>query len=141
MVDSLPREVLGSDARALSGHIWPEGARGSTRHTILKTYNRITQSFTGSGVRQQHVDLLPSGFLIVAEHHRIPALAALDDIRRDLTREVDAALVDLFKPRLKSALETDLGVRIRVVLWDYDPATSVAATTCLLAAGDEPVEG
>ncbi len=45
---------------------------------------------------------------------------------------VDAALLDVYKARLKEGIEALLGQRVRVVLKDYDPTTQMSATVILL---------
>jgi hypothetical protein len=115
------------------------GARsaGQLKQEILRVYNAVNQSIAGVGVRRQRVDLLGDRILIVAEHQRIPALAALDPTRRSLTREVDIAIVDESKHRLTAGLEEALGIRILTILKDYDPGTQLAGTLVLL---EEPLE-
>ena len=107
---------------------------GELKQLILRIYNSVNQSVSGMGVRQQRVDLLGDSILVVAEHQRIHALAALDDTRRQLTREVDVALIDRYKDLLKTELETVLGVGVRTILKDYDPVTQLACTLVVLDA-------
>jgi hypothetical protein len=107
---------------------------GELKQLILRIYNAVNQSVSGMGVRQQRVDLLGDRILVVAEHQRIRALAALDDTRRQLTREVDVALIDRYKHLLKEELEAVLGVGVRTILKDYDPVTQLACTLVVLDA-------
>ena len=107
---------------------------GELKQLILRIYNSVNQSVSGMGVRQQRVDLLGDSILVVAEHQRIRALAALDDTRRQLTREVDVALIDRYKHLLKQELEAVLGVGVRTILKDYDPVTQLACTLVVLDA-------
>jgi hypothetical protein len=83
---------------------------GELKQLILRTYNATNQQVWGTGVQQQRVELLEDRILVVAVHQRSPALAALDASRRDLTRQLDVALVDLYKELLKPQLERLLGV-------------------------------
>lgn len=105
---------------------------GEWKQLVLRIYNAVNQAVTGVGVRRQRVDLLGDRILVVAEHQRIPALAALDPTRRTLTREVDTALVDLYKNILTKELEDALGIGVRTILKDYDPATELACTLVVL---------
>lgn len=105
---------------------------GELKQLILRTYNATNQAVWGTGVREQRVDLLGDRVLIVAVHQRVPALAALDDTRRDLTRQVDVALVDHYKGVFSAELERLLGVGVRAVLKDYDPDTQLSCTLVVL---------
>lgn len=105
---------------------------GELKQLILRTYNATNQQVWGTGVQQQRVELLEDRILVVAVHQRSPALAALDASRRDLTRQLDVALVDLYKELLKPQLERLLGVGVRVVLKDYDPDTQLSCTLIVL---------
>lgn len=117
----------GEVAKTLDGR----GA-GALKQQILRVYNEVNQLMSGVGTRRQRVDLLGDRVLIVAEHQRVPALAALDGTRRQLTRELDVALVDRFKEVLVARLQPVLGVGIRAVLKDYDPVSQLACTLVVL---------
>jgi hypothetical protein len=105
---------------------------GDVKQRILRIYNAVNQSISGVGVRQQQVHLLGHAILVIAEHRRIPALAVLDSTYRTLTRQVDVALVDLYKEALKEELEVALGVGVRTILRDYDPVTQLACSLIIL---------
>ena len=105
---------------------------GELKQLVLRTYNAVNQQISGVGVRQQRVELHGEHLLVIAEHQRIPALAALDGTRRGLTRDVDVAIVDRYKDLLKKELEPLLGVGIRTILKDYDPHTQLACTLVVL---------
>ncbi len=105
---------------------------GELKQRILAIYNATNQQVWGTGVRQQRVELLRDQILVVAVHQRVPALASLDATRRDLTRQVDVALVDLYKTVFKAELETALGLRVSAVLKDYDPKTQLSCTVIVL---------
>jgi uncharacterized protein YbcI len=112
---------------------WPGLTPGELKQHILRIYNATNQQVWGAGVRQQRVDLLHEQIVIVAVHQRVPALAALDQHRRDLTRQVDTALVDHYKSVFQAALESELGLRVATVLKDYDPQTQFSGTVVVLA--------
>jgi hypothetical protein len=111
----------------------PDLTPGELKQRILRIYNATNQQVWGAGVRQQRVELLPEQIVIVAVHQRVPALAALDPHRRDLTRQVDTALVDHYKSVFQVALESELGLRVAAVLKDYDPQTQFSGTVVVLA--------
>jgi hypothetical protein len=112
------------------------GSVGELKQLILRLYNSTNQAVWGTGVQQQRVEILGDRILVVAVHQRVPALAALDPTRRDLTRQVDVALVDLYKSVFAAELERELGVGVRAVLKDYDPDTQLSCTVVVL---DQPV--
>lgn len=97
-------------------------------------YNSVNQGIAGVGVSRQRVDLLDDRILILAQHQRVKALATLDPARRDITREVDVALLDEGKRRLAQEFRDKIGLPVRVVLKDYDPSTEIAATVVVLDA-------
>lgn len=105
---------------------------GELKQRVLAIYNATNQQVWGTGVRQQRVELLREHIMVVAVHQRVPALASLDGTRRDLTRQVDVALVDLYKSVFRTALETELGLSVSAVLKDYDPATQLSCTVVVL---------
>lgn len=107
---------------------------GQLKQEILRVYNAVNQGISGVGVSRQRVDLLDDRILILAEHQRIRALAALDPGRGDITRAVDVALLDESKRRLSKELRDKVGLPVRVVLKDYDPGTEIAATVVVLDA-------
>jgi len=105
---------------------------GSLKRELIALYNQVNQQNFDVGVRQQRIEILGDQIVIVAEHRRVPALTTLDESHRWLTRMVDAALLDVYKARLKEGVEALLGLRVRVVLKDYDPETQMSATVILL---------
>lgn len=111
---------------------------GELKQRILTIYNATNQQVWGTGVRQQRVELLRDHIMVVAVHQRVPALASLDGTRRDLTRQVDVALVDLYKSVFRAALEKELGAQVSAVLKDYDPATELSCTVVVLS---QPLSG
>src|SRR5678815_2723173 len=88
---------------------------GELKQLILRIYNATNQVVWGTGVREQRVDLLGDRVLIVAVHQRVPALSALDGAHRELTRQVDVALVDHFKGVFSEEFERTLGVGVRAI--------------------------
>lgn len=109
---------------------------GELKQRILGIYNATNRQVWGTGVRQQRVELLRDQILVVAVHQRVAALASLDATRRDLTRQVDVALVDHYKSVFKAELESALDLSISAVLKDYDPKTELSCTLVVL---DQPL--
>jgi hypothetical protein len=109
-----------------------ELSAGELKQRILAIYNATNQQVWGAGVRQQRIELLRDQILIVAVHQRVPALGSLDATRRDLTRQVDVALVDLYKANFQTELEQALGLGVRTILKDYDPTTHLSCTLVVL---------
>lgn len=102
------------------------------KREIIRLYNEVNQEMYAVGVRQQRVELLGDKILVLAEHQRIPALAALDSQNRQLTRMVDSALLEEYKLRMRTRLESLLGIPVRTILKDYDPVTQLAGTIICL---------
>jgi len=102
------------------------------KQSIMRIYNNVNQEMFEIGVKRLRVDIIGTKIVILAEHRRIPGLKALDVINRQVTRMADVALLDENKRRLKESFEADLGLKIRSVLKDYDPAHEVAATVIVL---------
>ena len=102
------------------------------KQSIMRIYNNVNQEMFEIGVKRLRVDIIGTKIVILAEHRRIPGLKVLDVINRQVTRMADVALLDENKRRLKESFEADLGLKIRSVLKDYDPAQEVAATVIVL---------
>lgn len=115
-----------------AGGGWVHASTGQLKQEILRVYNSVNQEMWGIGVRQQRVDVMSDRILIVAEHQRVPVLKLLDPTHRDLTRQVDTALIDQNKRWLARELESALGLKVRTILKDYDPVTQLSATVVLL---------
>ena len=102
------------------------------KQAVARAYNVVNQEMYEIGVKRLRVDVAGNKIIILAEHRRIPGLKALDKVNRSVTRLTDVALLDENKKRLKEQLETDLEIKIKTVLKDYDPEYEVAATVALL---------
>ncbi|WP_018922813.1 Na-translocating system protein MpsC family protein [Salsuginibacillus kocurii] len=102
------------------------------RQKVAQIYNQVNQKMYGTGVRAQKVELMDDKILIFGLHKRVPALEALDDNHKDLTRTVDATLIQEFKARLQNSLEKELNLPIRTILKDFDPASEDAAAVIYL---------
>lgn len=102
------------------------------KQAVMRIYNSVNQEMFETGVKRLRVDIVGSKIIILAEHRRIPGLKALDRINRPVTRLADVALLDENKRRLKAQFESELGIKIKTVLKDYDPEHEVAATVAVL---------
>lgn len=115
-----------------SGPPSPRSA-GEWKQEIIRLYNRVNQDLTGGGVDRQRVHLTDEHIVIVAQHHRVPALRTISTVDAALGRWADAAVVDATKARLTDALG-ELGVDVVSVLKDYDPEVELAATVVVIGA-------
>ncbi|HIZ97029.1 MAG TPA: DUF2294 domain-containing protein [Candidatus Janibacter merdipullorum] len=106
---------------------------GEWKQEILRLYNRVNQDLAGSGVDRQRVHLTAEHIVIVAQHHRVPALRTISSVDAALGRWADAAIVDATKARLKDSL-VELGVDVVSILKDYDPDVELAATIVVIGA-------
>ncbi|MFZ5648112.1 MAG: DUF2294 domain-containing protein [Bacillota bacterium] len=102
------------------------------KQAVARVYNSVNQEMFEIGVKRLRVDIIGSKIVILAEHRRIPGLKSLDKVNRFVTRLADVALLDENKKRLKEQLESELGIKVKTVLKDYDPEYEVAATVAVL---------
>nr|WP_275983905.1 Na-translocating system protein MpsC family protein [Paenibacillus hamazuiensis] len=107
------------------------------KQEIIKIYNSINQEIFGIGIKSQKIDIAGDKVFIFATHKRIPALKILDESHRSITASVDSLLMEANKKMLKEQLEKTLGLKVRLVLKDYDPVTEYSGTVIVL---DQPVE-
>ncbi len=110
---------------------------GVLKQEIIKIYNSINQEIFGIGIKSQKIDIAGDKVFIFATHKRIPALKILDESHRSITASVDSLLMEANKKMLKEQLEKTLGLKVRLVLKDYDPVTEYSGTVIVL---DQPVE-
>jgi hypothetical protein len=105
---------------------------GVLKQEIIKIYNSINQEIFGIGIKSQNIEISGDKVFIFATHKRISALKILDDSNRSLTAMVDYALMAANKRMLKEQLEGTLGLKVRLVLKDYDPVTEYSGTVIIL---------
>jgi uncharacterized protein YbcI len=105
---------------------------GVLKQEIIKIYNSINQEIFGIGIKSQKIEISGDKVFIFATHKRISALKILDDSNRNLTSMVDYALMAANKKMLKEQLESTLGLKVRLVLKDYDPLTEYSGTVIVL---------
>ncbi|WP_091166982.1 Na-translocating system protein MpsC family protein [Paenibacillus sp. 1_12] len=101
---------------------------GVLKQEIIKIYNSINQEIFGTGIKSQKIEISGDKVLIFATHKRIPALKILDESNRSLTASVDTLLMEANKKMLKEQLEQSLGLKVKLVLKDYDPITEYSGT-------------
>lgn len=107
------------------------------KQEIIRVNNNLNISMFGTGLRKQRVVIADDDKIIIsADHKRVPALSALDQGNRHLTRMVDVAILDEYKQRLKTELIRQLQLPVKCVFKDYDPECEIALTVILLT---EPV--
>lgn len=104
----------------------------SFKKKIAKIYNDINKELFESGVKSQNIEITGNKIIILAEHHRIPALKALDEVYRWKTRDIDVMLGDIFKLKFKEKLNLELNIEIKQLFRDYDPYEEMAATILIL---------
>jgi uncharacterized protein YbcI len=110
---------------------------GVLKQEIIKIYNSINQEIFGIGIKSQKIEISGDKVFIFATHKRIPALKTLDESNRSLTAMVDYAVMEANKRMLKEQLESTLGLKVKLVLKDYDPVTEYSGTVIIL---DEEIE-
>ncbi len=107
---------------------------GEWKQSILRVYNKVKQDVAGTGVERQNIHITSTYILIVAVHHRVPALATVTAQNAQLGRWADIALIDSNKAGLAVALNDELGVTTSGIFQDYDPQTQIAVTVALLVS-------
>ncbi|WP_191564936.1 Na-translocating system protein MpsC family protein [Janibacter melonis] len=107
---------------------------GEWKQEILRVYNQVNKEVAGLGVTRQRVHVEDDHLLVVATHHRLPALATITAADPSLGRRADVAVIDAGKALLRARLVDELGIGVLSVLKDYDPVAEVAATVVLLGA-------
>mgnify|MGYP003802729587 CR=1 FL=1 len=95
-------------------------------------YNNINQELFSAGVQSLHITVMGNKVIILAEHHRIPSLKALDECYREKTKEIDVLLGEIFKERLKVELQQQLSVDAQHIFRDYDHLDEMVATLIVL---------
>ncbi|EFQ24661.1 conserved hypothetical protein [Aminomonas paucivorans DSM 12260] len=105
---------------------------GDLKQELMRINNAVNQEMFGVGLRRQKVDLLDDRILLMAQNPRVKALTVFDSGEGITGRLMDLALLEEYKKRLRKALEDRLGVQIRSVLKDYDPAEELAFTLVVL---------
>jgi hypothetical protein len=103
------------------------------KQDILRINNNLNIAMYGVGLRKQRIFIIDdTAVMIVADHKRIPALAALDLTERTTTRFIDSALLEAYKKKLEEELKVQLQLPVKCVLKDYTPKHELATTVILL---------
>lgn len=105
---------------------------GELKQELIKDYNHINFRVFDIGVKHQKVDMAGNKIFILAMHKRIPSLKYVDEVNRFVSRLTDTVLVDGFKEEFRSILEDKYGMRVEVILKDYDPETEYSGTMVML---------
>ncbi|WP_407270878.1 DUF2294 domain-containing protein [Radiobacillus sp. PE A8.2] len=98
------------------------------KQDIIRVYNSINQEIFSIGISSHRIEILGDKVLIFVTHKRIPALKALDNDHRELTRSVDRYLMDITNAKLADELSTLIGIPVETILKDYDPYSQKAVT-------------
>jgi len=99
------------------------------RKQLWDIYNGVTKDIYGNGVVELRITIDDDTMLFFARHNRVPALAALEARFGPLKQNVDYALHQEFKLRLKERLETEMNIHPLALLKDYDADYKLAVTT------------
>lgn len=102
------------------------------KRQVSRIYNSINQELFSAGVQSLHITIAANKIIILAEHHRIPSLKALDESHREKTKEIDVLLGEIFKKRLKAELQQQLSVNVQNIFRDYDHLAEMVATLIIL---------
>jgi hypothetical protein len=103
------------------------------KQNIMRINNSVNMAMYGVGLRKQRIFFIDdTAIMILADHKRIPALAALDLNDRTATRFIDSALLEEYKKKFEQELKSQLKLPVKCVLKDYSPLKELAATIILL---------
>lgn len=100
--------------------------QSSIKRDIARAYNKIHQEFYGTGVADQHINILFDRLIIFSTYKRVPAFTALSKNFKELTTYADAALIAEFKSKLKKEIEEVMDLPVLSILKDYDYMTEHA---------------
>ncbi|WMT42312.1 DUF2294 domain-containing protein [Paenibacillus sp. D2_2] len=102
------------------------------KQKLSQVYNEVSKELFGFGTSLLKTSVHPEGIVLYARHRRSPRSTALEGEIPALKYEVDFYMSMIYKKKLKSRLEEELGLQIEVLLRDYDPATQWAVTNIIL---------
>lgn len=95
---------------------------------LWSIYSDITKGIYGNGVVELKINIYSDMIMFLARHNRVPVLAAMEEHYMQLKQNVDYALFQEFKYRLKISLEKDMNIKVLALLKDYDPDYKLAVT-------------
>ncbi|MFC5713919.1 Na-translocating system protein MpsC family protein [Thalassorhabdus alkalitolerans] len=104
----------------------------SMKKTIAQIYNKVNQEMYGLGVRKQKIEVLEDKIIIFGLHKRVQALHAIGQKHPELTLSVDYTLIQEFKERLKKELGSQLNLKVKTILKDFDPKSEEAVAVIYL---------
>lgn len=104
---------------------------GELKNKILKINNQVNMDVFGRGLKEQKIHTVGNNILIISKNIRVPALATLDN-QGVSTREMDLALLDIYKKRLKEEIKDKLNLPALSVLKDYDPVNEISINMIIL---------
>lgn len=98
---------------------------------MCQIYNEISKELFGFGTTLLRVTVEESVITFQARHRRSPRSDALEGEAPELKQEVDFRMSLLFKKKFRERLTEEMGLRIEVLLRDYDAATQWAFTNMI----------
>ena len=104
----------------------------TNKKQLFSIYNTINKNVYGFGTNEAKILQADNLLIFHVQHNRIPCLQALEDDYALLKENVDAAIMAVFKQRLRKALKDEMGIEAKAVLRDYAPDTLIAVTTVVL---------
>ncbi|RYL90329.1 DUF2294 family protein [Sporolactobacillus sp. THM7-4] len=108
------------------------GTLGEFKQEIMKEYNSVNQMIFKVGVTEQKVSVFEDKIIIIAKHKRIPVLEIIDEANDILSEIIDRMLIEKSKEVLALNLMQRFGIRIKLILKDYDPLTEISGTLIIL---------
>ncbi|OZB96645.1 Na-translocating system protein MpsC family protein [Paenibacillus sp. XY044] len=103
------------------------------KQKLSQVYNEVSKELFGFGTSLLKTSIQSDAITLYARHRRSPRSTVLEGEVPALKYEVDFYMSMIYKKKLKSRLEEELGLNIEVLLRDYDPATQWAVTNIILS--------
>ena len=107
----------------------------ATKKQLFEIYNDVNKMVYGFGTSESKIFFVDNMIVFSVHHNRVPCLMALEDEYLVLKETVDAAIMNVFKDRLRRELEERLGLRTKAVLRDYAYGCLIAITVVILDNG------
>ena len=104
----------------------------ATKKQLFEIYNDVNKMVYGFGTSESKIFFVDNMIVFSVQHNRVPCLMALEDDYLVLKETVDAAIMNVFKERLRKELEERLGLHTKAVLRDYAYGCLTAVTVVIL---------
>lgn len=105
---------------------------GEFKQEIMKECNRVYQMIFKVGVTGQQVTVIDDKIVIIAKHKRIPILEIIDASNESFAEVIDRILIEKYKEMLGKNLAERFGLKINLILKDYDPSKEISGTLIIL---------